>query len=286
MEKLTNIDQYYDLIKKVKKRCKISFTNMYCMPEQVQRYINLGRISFVEEDYGLFFFLDEEKYYKLCLYVDSEVSFSIPELDKKVLFRVIYRGENDKKSNKNVEQYLKKCGFVKMGTSQQILGDIEAIIEKKKILAKSVSIVNRMGYQIVKPTYEMFEGISEVLEQVSFIQDYHEDFHSEEEIKRNMEQGGYQCIVDQDGAICAVTISWPQADTAEGTGIAVLEQYRKLGFASAICYARLNNLREMGVRTLTGWVRTDNNESIRYHNSMQFDFQDRYADEWILEKIK
>lgn len=283
MEVLLSLKDYYDLIKKTKKRCKISFSNMYCMPNEIERYISLGRLYYIELESGTAFIMDEEKYYKLCLYIDSSIPFSVPQMDRKILMRNIYREGLKNNSVQQTEKELIRNSFQKKGTSMQIQGNPADILEKKKNIERCVRIIERNGYRIVQADRSMLEGIEALLKEVPFVHDYHVDFKTMEEKQQNLEQGGYLCVVNKQDEICAATVTWVHGKVADGGAIAVREQFQRLGLAPAICYERLKRLQEQGVESLQGWVLSDNEASIRYHKSMGFEFMDRYADEWIRE---
>ena len=283
MKEITSLKDYYDLIKETKKRYKISFSNMYCMTDEVQRYINLRRLYFLELENGIAFVLNEERYYKLCLYADSSVPFCVPRLDKKILMRSIYRENLKNDSMLGIEKSLIQNGFQKAGTSVQIQGNPSEIIDKKKSIKRCIGIIERNGYRIVQADSSMLEAIENLLEEVPFVHDYHVDFKTAEEKQQNLKQGGYLCVVDACGKVCAATVTWVRGRLADGGAIAVGEEFKLLGLAPVICYERLRLLKEQEVESLQGWVLLDNEASIRYHKSMGFEFMDRYADEWILE---
>ncbi|MBE5884339.1 MAG: GNAT family N-acetyltransferase [Lachnospiraceae bacterium] len=280
MEKLSSIEEYYKLIKEAKKKCRISFSNMYAMPNELQRYIELGRIFYESCDAGILFFFDEEKYYKLCLYVDANIPFCVSAMDKKILVRNIFRNGNDLSL---INKALETNRFEKRGTSIQIRGDVNYIVEEKKAIEKGRIILDRGGYQFLVADVSLLNQIEELLEEVSFIEDYHIAFKTRDEKLKNIENGGYLCIVDHNNKVCAATITWENGDVAEGTAIAVRDAYKMLGMAPLISYERLKRLKEKKIDYLQGWVVLDNEPSIRYHKNMGFQFMDRYADEWILE---
>lgn len=282
MKRLKSLEDYYGLIRAMRKQCRISFSNMYCMADEIQRYINLERLYFAELESGMAIIIDEERYYKLCLYVDSTIPLNIPKLDKKILMRNIYRENLKNNSVQQMEKGLIQNGFQKEGTSVQIQGSPSEIIDKKKSIERCLGIIERNGYRIVQADISMLGAIESLLKEVPFVHDYHANFKTIEEKQENLKQGGYLCVVDSCGKVCAATVTWVRGKSAEGGAIAVREQYKTLGLAPAICYKRLKLLQDKGVKNLRGWVLLDNEASIRYHKSMGFEFVDKYADEWIL----
>lgn len=283
MEQLTSLEQYYSLVKAAKKKYHISFSNMYCMPDKLQRYIDLGRIYVEELECGLAFFMDEEKYYKLCLSVNSELPIRLPQVDKKVLFRYIFK-ENAQGNALQIEEALQENLFRKVGTSIQVQGNPEEILEKKKSVERGMAILSRNGFRIIQADSSRLSEIEKLIEEVPFIQDYHADFRTLQEKQANIEQGGYLCMIDREGKLCAATVTWVSGTVAEGDAIAVKEEYKMLGLAPVICYERMKRLHDKGVKKLIGWVVEDNEPSLRYHKSMEFQIGGRYASEWLLEE--
>lgn len=283
MESLTSLKDYYDLIKKTKERCKISFSNMYYMADTIQRYIDLGRMYFVETEGGVLFFMDEEKYYMLCLSVNAGDSLDIPEMKKKILVRNVYRKNQKSKMMEQVEEGLVRSGFHRGGTSIQIQGRPSVILEKKKGIERCIGIIERNGYRIVQAEASMLEEIENLVTHAPFLYDYQIDFKTNEEKQENLKQGGYLCVVDQNNEVCAATITWVHGKSADGSAIVVGEKYKMMGLAPAICYERLKRLQEQGIESLQGWVLLNNEASMRYHKSMGFEFMNKYVDNWIRE---
>ena len=283
MEKLTSLEQYYNYIKDSKKRCRISFSNMYCLPDEIERYIALGRMYVEELDGGLAFFLDEETYYKLCLSIDANASIQIPKVDRKVLCRYIYRENGLSELMNGINTQLIKNGFARVGKAIQIQGNPEDLLSKKKSIERGISILNRNGFYICRAGENMIDEIEKLIESTKHIQDFHSDYRTLEEKRENAVSGGYLCVVDKEEKLCAATVTWVKGSNANGDAIVVKDEYKRLGLAPVLCYERMKYLQEYGVKKFTGWVQTDNELSLRYHKSMEFQLGDRYADEWLKE---
>lgn len=284
MIKVENLETYKKAISNAKKKYTITFSNMYCMMDEIMRYISLGRMYLEEIDGGVAYYLDEESYYKLCLYVDPGELKQLPKVDKKVLFRYIHREGTKGNSILVLEEFLKQKRFVQKGLSTQVLGITEEILDNRGDLARGISILERNGFRIVRADESMLEEIERLIAEVPFIEDYHMDYKTLEEKRNNLKQGGYLCVVDREGKVCATTVTWVNGNMAAGGAIAVRDKYKMLGLAPAICYERMKYLHDEGVERLIGWVLLNNEPSLRYHKSMGFHIGDRYADEWLWEE--
>ena len=278
-----SLEQYYNYVKDSKKRCRISFSNMYCLPDEIERYIALGRMYVEKLDSGLAFFLDEETYYKLCLSVDAKVSIQIPKVDRKVLCRSIYRENGLNELMNSIDAQLEKNGFARVGKAIQIQGNPEELLLKKKSIERGISILNRNGFCIRRADENMIDEIEKLIESTKYIRDFHSDYRTLEEKRENAVRGGYLCVVDKEEKLCAATVTWLKGSNADGDAIVVKDEYKRLGLAPVLCYERMKYLQECGVKKFTGWVQTDNELSLRYHKSMEFQLGDRYADEWLME---
>lgn len=282
MERLKSLDEYNSLIKECKIENHISFNNMYSHPQQVDRYIQLNRLYYEKLDCGIALYLDEESYYRVCLLVDAQGTFTLEKKDKKLLIRNIYNGNSKNERLISVENQIEKLGFKYAGTSQNIRGNAGDIIESKKVIESSINRIKMFGFSIKSANYENYKEIVKLLEAAPFIEDYHIDYHTAKEIDKNLELGGYLCIVDKENKVCAATITWLSDNgMAYGSAIVTDNKYARLGLAPIISYERMKWIQSKGANILSGWVLTNNEPSIRYHKSMGFDFIDRFADEWI-----
>lgn len=128
IKELLSIAQYKKLLEDFRTVCKTPFSNIYLMPKDINRFINLKRISYVKNDYGIIFYLDEETFYRVCLYVDEQQLFEIPARDKKLLIRNVYRADNKGIKLSYVEARLQALGFLKVGTTVQIEGKPQELL--------------------------------------------------------------------------------------------------------------------------------------------------------------
>ena len=63
MKKLASFDESKNIIKDDRLVCKRPFSNVYFMPDDIKRYIELGRAGYERSESGIIFFFDEETYF-------------------------------------------------------------------------------------------------------------------------------------------------------------------------------------------------------------------------------
>lgn len=279
MEKLNSFEEYKCLVNDVRTQVKRPFSNNYFLPQDIQRYIQLNRAYYQNTDNGIVFLFDEELYYRACLYMDASQPFELPNLDKKILIRNVYRAEKKESEMFLVERQLEKINFKMMGTTVQLRGEAEVIFEKYKKFERFIKTMDKKGYRCYVAGESHFEKVEELLRQEKIIKDYHMDFLLPEE----KEEGAYLYLLDSKGEMCAASAATIKGSTAHGVGIAIDERYKLQGLAPILGYYRMKWLCDNGIKYIQGWALIDNEESLRYHISSGYKMLDKYADEWIKE---
>ncbi len=282
MEKLKTFDEYTNLIKEVKSACKKPFSNIYYMSRDIKNYIGTGRLSYEKVSGGVLFFLDEELYYRVWLYIDEKAKFIICPQDKKMLVRNIYKSGEKEESLQCIDHRLEESGFQKEGTTIGIQGELQNLLQKCEKIKKYAEAMERKGFRCVEADFSMYGELEAIILDSGIVKDYQLDYRTEEE-KRKLEKGSYLYIADADGQICAASICIVENGIANGVALAVKEEYKRQGIAPYLTYHRFQWMRNKEVRIVQGWILTSNVPSLKYHQSMGHKFLDRYADEWVLD---
>ncbi len=149
MKRLNNIDEYKSLTRRARLKCQKSFSNNYFMTEDIQRYIDAGRAYYEDEGNGYILILDEENRYRVCLYVDVNYKFAIPQLDKKIVIKNVYRKGRKEEGLEFIEKRLEDLNYKKMGTDVQIKGEVQTLFEKSSRYEKYVQKMESKGYYCV-----------------------------------------------------------------------------------------------------------------------------------------
>lgn len=282
MEKLVSYEEYKSLVSDFRTNCRKAFSNNYFMPNSIKRYIELERAYYERTDRGLFFYFDEETYYRVCIYVDASIPFSLEKKDKKLYFRVTYKEGREEKELPKIREYLGEIGFSQVSKTVQVKGDVEKLVERCGGIERYRDAMERKGFSIVRATPDQYKEIEEFILSSQIIKDYHMEYMTESE-KAALPNGAYIYITDGNGNICGASICRVDGEISHGVGVAVKDQYKLLGFAPILADYRFKWLKGLGVKYAVGWIVTTNSTSIRYHKSLQYEFTDKYAEEWVME---
>lgn len=280
MKRLNNIDEYKSLTRRARLECKNSFSNNYFMSEDVQRYIEAGQAYYEDEGSGYILILDEENRYRVCLYVDVDCKFTIPQLDKKVIIKNVYRKGREEEALDAIEKRLEDLKYKKMGTDVQIKGEVQTLFEKSSRYEKYVKKMEAKGYYCVMADETYYHKIEEMVLDSKIIKDYQIDYRSLEEKKR-LPKGAYLCVFNADKEMCAVSVCFIDNGVAYGEGVAVAEKFKMHGLAPILAYHRYKWLYDNGIKYMQGWILLGNEASLRYHESLGYKFVNKYVDEWI-----
>ncbi len=283
MKKLESFDEYKNIIRNFRLVCKRPFSNVYYMPDDIKRYIALGRAGYEKTENGIVFFFDEETYYRACLYVDEKERFTISPQRKRVLVKNVFEKEKKDEKLQCIENRLTESGFKKAGTSVAIQGESEKLIQRCKHMEKYAETLKKKGYYCVEADFSLFEEMERIIVDSGIIKDYQLNYRTDEE-KKQLERGSYLCMMKDEGQICAVSACVIEHGIAKGIAMAVKEKYKMHGLAPILTYYRFKWLCEQGIKYIRGWILTDNEPSLRYHQSLGYEFLNKYADEWILEE--
>ncbi len=281
MKILETFDEYTGIIKECKSVHRNLFSNIYFMSDDIKNYIELGRLGYEKTEGGVIFFWDEELFYRACLYVNEKEKFIIRPQNKKILVRNIYKKEETEGRLQCIGQRLEELGFQKAGTTIGIQGDPRKIYQRCEPMGKYAAVLEKKGYQCKEADFSMFQEIETMILDSGIIKDYQMDYRTDEE-KKKLEKGSYLYLTNKDGQICAASLCVIKRGIAKVEGIAVKEDYKGRGLAPSLTYERFRWMRDKKIRLVQGWILTSNVPSLRYHQSLGYEFINKYADEWIL----
>lgn len=282
MKKLISIDEYKKIVNNYRKICRRPFSNLYFMPSDIERYIILNRVDYLEKEEGIFFFFDEGNYVRVCFFVDDKKEFSLPELGKTMLVRNVYREEAIGEAQCRVEEKLAEMGFVMAGKTVQVTGNPKEILLNCKSMDKYAKAMEQKGYRCIKADFSRYGEIDSLIKDSGIIKEYHMVSRTEEE-KKALEEGSYLCMIDAENRICGGSIMVIKDGVAEGEAVAIPEAYKMRGIAPVLTYKRLQWLCENNVEYIQGWILVNNDASIRYHKSLGYTFRNKFANEWLRE---
>lgn len=276
MEKLTDIEQYKTIVREERKKHKKPFSNIYLMPKDLENCIEQKRAYFEIQDGGFLLIIDEQTYYKLCVSIDPYMKFSVPDMDKKVVFEHVFRKEKSEECPVTVENELKGQQFCKKGTIVQVCGNTEIIYENCKKSEDFIKRLEREGFSYIALDSTYYARVRKMLLSTNIITDYQIN-HVEADSEKRIFGG----ILDKESNLCAVSMCTLSGLTAYGQGIMIEDKYRLQGLAPMLSYYGLKRLLELGIEQSVGWIETNNRASLRYHHALGYELINKYTDEWI-----
>lgn len=283
MQPLESYNEYKDMVRKIRAKCRRPFSNIYFMQADLERYIRLGRAGYERTESGIILFFDEERYYRVCLCLDEKDPFFIERQDKKILVENVFIKEKKREAMLHVERRLEELGFEKKGTSVKVKGEMEKIYQKCERIGRYADAVDKKGYRFMNADFSMIGEIEAVILNSGIIKDYQLSYLTDDEKREMVERGCYTCIVNSDNQICGGGYSMLEGDAVKGVAIVIKEEYKRHGLVTVAFYHRLGWLLKNGYKRGQGWILISNKPSIKYHQSLGYEFTDEYADEWILE---
>lgn len=285
MERIERLDDYKNLVRQARMECKNPFSNNYFMPADVQRYIDVGQAYYEPAGKGFLLILDEERYYRVCLYVDAQQKFTIPVMDKRAIIKNVYRKGKEEPCLGQIEKNLEELHFEKRGTDVQIRGVVQTLFEKSSRLEKYVRKMEAKGYRCVMADENCYEQIEEMVLASRIIKDYQIDYRTADE-KKKFQKGAYLCIFNDKEEMCAVNVCFIDNGVAYGEGVAIAEEFKMHGLAPMLSYYRYKWLHDNGIEYIQAWILLENEASLRYHESLGYQFVNKYVDEWVRETDK
>lgn len=282
MEKrIESIEEYKQIVKEYRKYCRRPYSNNYFMPDDILRYIELSKAYYTIDDKALIIYIDEELYWRVCFYANPEIPFVINPRDKKMVVRNVYKASRED-DLLCIEKSLEKSGFVKEGTTVQVLGNVEEMLAGLSKMDTYAKRWEKKGYVFKVLDGTMYDDAAKILLKSNIIHDYQIDFKTDEE-KAKLPVGTCLGIVNSDNELCGACLCDIKNGYAKGIGIAIEEPYKMNGFAPILTYHRLSWLKENGISLIEGWILINNVDSIKYHRRLGYRFTEKYADEWILK---
>ncbi len=283
MQLLKSYNEYKDMIREFREKCRRPFSNVYYVPDDMERYIQLGRVSYEKDENGIVLYFDEGTYKRVCLCVNEKGKFSIDCSNKKILIKNVFQEGKKRENLLCVEQRLEELGFKREGTSVKIQGDVSKLLQRCERIKKYVYALEKKGYRSIVPDISMLDEIDAMILNSGKIKDYQLNYWTDEEKKKMINDGDYLCIVNNDNQLCAVGFCIIEDDITKGVAVVVKEEYKMHGLTPALSYYRFSQLYDKGVKRVQGWILDSNEPSLKYHRNMGYEFTNEYTDEWVLE---
>ncbi len=279
MDQINDYQQYNMLVKEIKKSCPQIFTNCYLFKNAIERIIEQGRFYYERVNGGIVFLSDEQLYYQTYYYLTPGNDLRLAPKTKPVLVQNTYTNKSE--ALMNFELSLRASGFRLADTLDHYKADPETSLEKLQAVTRYVKKnLKDAGFRIVPLTPELLPSVKAMQLEIPEIPYYQIVYLTDEEVLERAEDGGFPCIVDKNGDLCAAFCLRGN----KGFGwLAVKNEYKaKYGMAPVLTEVSMEHAITHHYQPVA-WIVSTNTRSKQYHHRVGFEKTGRSMDEWLLE---
>ncbi len=283
MKLVQSIDEYLALLKKSKQKCDRLITNSYISIEVLKRYITLKRLYYIQQEKGILFLCDEEKYYRLLYWLEPGKKISISKLDKSIALRNIYKEGKKKEELLLLEKNLCQLGFKNEYTAIEMCVPIQAgkTIERQKNVYQRILKKGKFCIDYMK------EADLEQMLQMRKTKEFHTynfEFKTLEEYCAEIQNKQYWGVYNEQKIMCACIYVEPVLEIMTGDGICVEQKYRNTyGLGAALMIHVLNEAVNGQKKNYVSWCELENVNSMKFHENIGFEKTGKISNEWVME---
>ena len=273
MDLVTTFSQFSHLVKSFRANKKTVWTNCFMLPDEIEKCIFSGRMTFLSNPDDLFFFVAERGHYRLLYYTSNALPagetvslLSMPGGEPLLLDLVARNGDVEQ-----MDQLIKKkwnpVGFVNYKTYIRLL--------LRKPFSESVEplgntyTANEQEFIIGTGDPSMAEEIVQLWAQC--LDPFSTSLPIREEVASFIAQGKVYYITDARHRLCAAMLMANQGQRATVQHVCVHPDYRRLGLGNVLMKASMRTAGYAGVHTYLLWVDAMNHPAIQLYMSLGFE---------------
>ena len=282
MQKVTDMAEYLQLVKRAKTERGAKFTNQVLFPDAIERYIRMGRLGYEEQDAGIIFFADEERFYGSWYYLNENLPFTAGAWDKPVLIQHYFAGEKNERLLQ-MDEKLAAAGFVLSDTMRQYRADAAQMLQKIRPLyeyARKKLDEDGFVYRPLAP--EEAPLVRELQDLTPEIPVHQLNYFSYDELLEQQREGRSMGIFDRDGKLCAAHLFFPTGKTLNGWHL-IRDEYKEAYGMGLIMKERILSYAVEHGYGISAWIVVTNTPSIRYHKKLGYEIINRSLDEWVFD---
>ncbi len=279
MELIDTIEYYDDLIREKKESFGKLRSNVFSQKEHLKKYLVLGRLYVENYPDGLFFFLDEENYYRAFYFWSRErIMFTRYDYDKPVLLE-----EPDMNGLRKTEIYqigtdLQRCGFCFHKTNSRYEMDLKGVSpEENKAFIDEICKKEQLRLTYCTEERQKRGVLKLWDESLDFV-----DIPWDRRLFQNKGES-VACLINEAGDVVS-TYRWELIgkNRCEGHHLVTQENYRQKGLARVLYREWQNNAIACGTNVLTSWIDDKNDASIRLHEDLGFHKTGKVCAQYLL----
>lgn len=283
MKPVNTYEEYLALLKRKKQEAGKLIMNSYLSPDKIMRYIELQRLYYVEQEKGIIFLCDEEKYYRLLYWLGSGATPEIPKTDKPIAIRNVFKEGKKKEEMVFLDEQFEKLGFRK----EYVAVEMCVPLEQKTFIARQKMIHERM---LKKGKFRIGLMQKENVEKMLLLREtkefhvYNFEYKTRDEYFEEIEKDQYLAVYSEDEEMCACIYTEELTGAMTGDGICVEEKYRQTyGLGAALMSYVLDKALNQLEKRYVSWCEVENTNSMKFHKSIGFEVTGKISEEWILE---
>lgn len=286
MELVKSIEEYKSLLNEIKKRDRRCFNNNYCYIPMIQRLISMERLYYVNNETGLYLYMDEESYYRLVFYLVSGENFYIENVNKPIVVRNIYKQNTINEKMLTIQQSFKEHGLqlyysiFQMEVASEFLRNEELVYSMKE---QSCMELNAKGFTIGYPSDDISTEIVALRENAKEISPYHYQYKTKKELRHNIDNQNYLCIINNtNDEVCAAVEKYYENNCLLIDWISVKPEFQNgKGFGKALHLFAFAEAVKQGIDHIYTWVPQTNERSLYFHKKNHWNKTGKITDEWI-----
>jgi len=286
MNRVADYDQYLALVRQTKAKQKSVVTNCFLFQKAVQRYLDLGRFLYEENEAGILFFSDEETYYQVYYYLNPERPFEAAAGEKPLVVNHLFTEGKKGEKLARIDERLASAGFELALKVRQTTGEPDEILKRVGAPSRVARrLLSREGFELRPVGREAFDDYFEMRSTTKEVPFYQFPYSTLEELDDDAANGRLIGIFDSRSRLCAVRHSFMEGNGMYGW-IMVREAYKdRYGMALPLSEFAMQNAKANGNRVY-GWIALDNAPSIQYHMGLGYCWTNRRMDTWIKPAAK
>lgn len=284
MKLVKDLNEYKTLLSEIKKMNKWSFQNNYCYIDVIQKYVSINRLYYVINETGLYFYVDEERYYRLLCYLLPEMPFFVEYADKPIIVRNIFKDKCKDVKMVEAEKKLQAAGFILYNSILQFEVRPFDFSDDIYLLNKEYcKRLEKINFFIGYPTRDKITEIVALREQAKEISLFHLPYRTENELKKIIKNRNYVCIFNSQGKVCAAVERNCENNSMIIEWTAVKPEFQNgKGFGKSLYYYIFEEALEKKIEHIYTWIPIVNEHSLHFHKKNNWVKTGKVTDEWML----
>lgn len=256
MYKLESFDMYKELKAELKNQPGKLINNIYFMPNEIKRLIDLGKIYYESREDGLYFYVDEGDYLHLYFLKNDEVKLQALENEKQLVLDFVFKENQQEFVLEQANEWL-DIGFTRY----------KRYVRMKKNLKEQFFETNKSRFVVSFATIDDADSIIELWRESLDV--LSTPLPCVAEMKDMIEAGNVYCIKDNGDLVAAVYMNCA-GKSVTLSHLSVSSKYRKQGIASILVNGALTNMINQGIENCILWVDEKNTPAYKMYEKYEF----------------